>query len=164
MVCSFTGHRRIEPRHAALISAMLLRSIEYAYSEGCRTFVAGGAIGFDTLAAREIIRFRMLHPDVRLHLALPCTEQELKWSDKQKDAYYYTLSAADEVIYISEEYTRSCMAERNQYLADRADILIAYLGKPSSGAAQTVRMAERLGKRIYNLYPALEKELKQGEI
>jgi uncharacterized phage-like protein YoqJ len=142
---------------------MLFRSIEYAYSEGCRTFVTGGAIGFDTLAAREVIRFRMSHPDVKLILALPCVEQEIKWSDRQKDAYYYTLNVADEIIYISEEYTRTCMAERNRYLAENADILIAYLGRSSGGSAQTVNMAKKLGKRIYNLYPALEKETLQGE-
>ena len=157
MVCSFTGHRHIEPEHRAKLIELLGRAIEYAYSEGCRTFMTGGAIGFDTLAAREVIRFRIAHSDVRLILALPCIEQDAKWNDTQKNSYNFTLSVADEVVYTSESYTKTCMAERNRYLAENADILIAYSGKTNSGSAQTVRMAERLGKRTYNLYPTLHK-------
>lgn len=158
MVCSFTGHRQIESELRVALIELLGRAIEYAYGEGCREFICGGAVGFDTLAAREVIRFRMRHTDVRLILALPCIEQDLKWSDAQKSAYGFTLSAADEVIYISDSYTKTCMAERNRYLADRCDMLIAYVGRSTSGAGQTVRMAERLNKRIYNLYPTLHKE------
>lgn len=158
MVCSFTGHRQIEPELRIALLELIGRAIQYAYNEGCREFISGGALGFDTLVAREVIRFRITHRDVRLILALPCVNQDEKWSQRQKDAYNYTLSSADEVIYISDSYTATCMAERNAFLAQRADILVAYLGKQRSGAAQTVRMAEKLGKRIYNLYPALHKE------
>lgn len=161
MVCSFTGHRKIESDHRAALTELLGRAIEYAYSEGCRDFICGGAIGFDTLAAREVIRFRMTHTDTRLILALPCIEQDLKWSDAQKSAYEFTLTAADEVVYTSDSYTKSCMAERNRFLAERCDILIAYVGRMTSGAGQTMRMAEKLEKRIYNLYPTLHKEIQK---
>lgn len=156
MTCSFTGHRQIAPEKRSAIINLLARAVEYAYSEGCRTFMCGGALGFDTLAAREIIRFRMTHTDMRLVLALPCTEQDAKWSESQKNSYNYTVAAADEVIYVSDVYTKTCMAERNRLLAESCDILIAYVGRSASGAAQTVRMAERLGKRIYNLYKSAE--------
>ena len=157
MVCSFTGHRQISPEVREGLSDLLRRAVEYAYAEGCRTFMTGGAIGFDTLAAKEVIRFRMSHPDVRLVLILPCLNQDEKWTSYQRSSYNFTLGAADEVIYTSEEYTNTCMAERNALLAERADMLIAYVGRLRSGAAQTVRMAERLGKKIYNLYPTLHK-------
>lgn len=158
MICSFTGHRQIEPERRSALIDLLVRAIEYAYGEGCRDFICGGALGFDTLAAREVIRFRMTHSDARLILALPCIEQDLKWSEAQKSAYGFILSAADEVIYVSDSYTKTCMAERNRFLAERCDILIAYAGRSNSGAAQTVRMAEQMNKRIYNLYPTLHKE------
>ncbi len=155
-VCSFTGHRRIELRHAEKISELLSRAVNYAYENGCRKFLAGGAIGFDTLAAREVIKFRISHPDVSLVLALPCINQDERWTDGQKDSYSYTLSAADEVIYISEEYTDTCMKERNRYLAESADMLIAYVSHSASGAGQTVRMAKQHGVPVYNLYGHLD--------
>ena len=154
--CSFTGHRIIDRDHTDAIGDLLSRAVEYAYSEGCRTFYAGGAMGFDTLAAREVIRFRITHPDVSLVLILPCVNQNERWSESATSAYEFILSSADEVRYISDEYTDGCMRERNLALVDACDILIAYVGRSRSGAGQTVRMAEKAGKRVYNLYPTLE--------
>lgn len=144
------------PQHRDKLPELLSRAINYAYENGCRTFMAGGAIGFDTLVAREVIRFRISHPDVTLKLALPCVNQEANWTEEQKSAYAYTLAAADEIIYISDEYTDTCMKERNRYLAEHADLLIAYVSRAASGAGQTVRMAKERGVRVYNLCAALD--------
>ena len=154
-VCAFTGHRKIEERHKAKIADLLLRAIAFAYEAGCRIFVTGGALGFDTLAAKEIIRFRLSHPDVKLHIVLPCKNQSDAWSSSQISLYEYTLSNADDIEYVSDEYTGKCMRERNQRLADSCDMMIAYVARPYSGSAQTVRMASAAGKVIYNLYPSL---------
>lgn len=156
--CAFTGHRQIATAHRAAVGGLIARAIAYAYSEGCRSFLSGGAVGFDTLAAREVVRFRISHPDVRLILVLPCINQDEHWSARDKDAYEYLLGVADEIRYISDGYTDDCMKRRNLALAEGADILIAYVGRSASGAGQTVRMADRLGKRVYNLYPTLDGE------
>lgn len=156
--CSFTGHRIIKKEHENRIVPLIERSIEYAYSEGCRVFFSGGAVGFDTLAARSVLKFRLFHPDVKLVLILPCINQDEKWNREQKDSYEYLLGAADEVEYVSDAYTDGCMRERNFKLAHRADIMIAYVGHTRSGSAQTARMADSMGKTVYNLYKALENE------
>ena len=155
--CSFTGHRSIKQEHKAALPALLGRAIAYAYDNGCRVFYAGGAVGFDTEAARAVIKFRIEHPDAALVLLLPCVNQGERWSAEQLSVYEYTLSVANEVEYISEEYNSSCLRERNMELASRCDMLIAYVERTNSGAAQTVRMAKSLGKTVYNLYPALER-------
>ncbi len=157
-ICSFTGHRIIKPAHEPHLSQLVARAIEYAYTEGCREFLSGGAVGFDTVAARAVIRFRLSHPDVRLVLILPCINQDEKWTVTQRDAYGYLLSEADEIEYVSDEYTEKCMKERNFRLANKADILIAYVGHNRSGAAQTARMADSMGKTVYNLYKSLEEK------
>jgi uncharacterized phage-like protein YoqJ len=154
--CSFTGHRNINIAQKDKLPDLLSRAIEYAYKNGCRTFYAGGAIGFDTEAARAVIKYRISHPDVTLILLLPCVDQAEKWSAHQRDMYEYTLREANETEYISDAYFDGCLKIRNQALAERCDILIAYVGRMNSGAAQTVRMAKSLGKEVYNLYPALE--------
>lgn len=156
--CAFSGHRKIEYSRQASVRDHLARAISYAYGEGCREFYCGGAIGFDTIAAREVIRFRMSHPDVKLILYLPCIDQDAKWSEWQSDAYEYVLSSADEVRYVSDEYTKTCMKKRNQALAEVADILVVYIGYSTSGSAQTARMAEKLGKQVFNLYPSVHKD------
>ena len=156
-VCSFTGHRQIKKEHIKELPGIVARAIKYAYQQGCRKFIAGGALGFDTVAAREVVRFRMSCPDVSLVLFLPCINQDVKWNARQKELYEYLLSEANEVVYVSEEYTDGCMRERNLRLAEEADILIAYVSRTNSGSAQTVRMAKEKGKEVYNLYPSLER-------
>ncbi len=155
-VCSFTGHRVIKKEHAETLIALLQKSIEYAYLDGYRIFCSGGAIGFDTLAAREVIRFSLSHSDVRLILLLPCINQDEKWSPMQRDAYEYILKNASEIRYISDEYTPDCMKRRNKALACACELMIAYVGNSKSGSAQTMRMAEKLDKEIINLYNTLE--------
>ena len=156
MGCAFSGHRTIKQAHRGKISSLIARAIEYAYSEGCRTFYSGGAIGFDTLAAQQVIRFRMTHPDVRLILLLPCVDQGARWTDAQRNMYSHLLSEANETAYISESYTPSCIKKRNEALAAVGDIMICYLCHRVSGTGQTVSIAKSLGQRVYNLYPSLE--------
>ena len=157
MTCAFTGHRNIKPEHRARIADLLYRAVNYAYGKGCRTFIAGGALGFDTEAARQVIRYRIEHRDVRLVLFLPCLDQDAAWSAEQRDSYDYILSSANEVRYVSESYDKTCMRRRNQAMAEECDIMIAYVGRDRSGASQTLRMAREAGKETYNLYPELEK-------
>ena len=155
--CSFTGHRRIEYRHEDSIGALVARAVAYAYSEGCRDFYLGGALGFDTVAAQQVLLFRMSHTDVTLNLVLPCRNQTEQWTERQCEMYDYLLAQADTVEYISEEYTRYCMSARNRRLVELCDMLIAYVGRDRSGSSQTKRMAESAGKTVYNLYPALDR-------
>ena len=120
------------------------------------SYTTSGAIGFDTLAAREVIKFRLTHNDVKLILCLPCQNQDEKWNDYQRWAYDHTLISADEIIYARDSYSEGCMRERNFLLANKCDILIAYCGRANSGASQTIRMAEAMGKDVFNIYRSLE--------
>ncbi len=155
--CAFTGHRNIKLEHRAALPGLLSRAINYAYGKGCRRFITGGALGFDTEAAREVIRFRMTHPDVKLILFIPCLDQDAAWTERQRSLYDYILSSADEVRFVSESYDKNCMRRRNQAMAEECDILLAYVGYERSGSAQTLRIATTFGKEVYNLYYHLEK-------
>ena len=155
--CSFTGHRSIKKTHEKEIGALVMRAIEYAYSRGCREYYTGGALGFDTVAARQVLLFKISHPDITLGLLLPCKNQDKNWSESERDAYNYILKHADFSEFFSDSYTDDCMKKRNTALAERADILVAYVFREYSGAGQTVRIAKKLGKEVYNIYPSLEK-------
>ena len=48
--CAFTGHRAVKKEHNGRLQELLARAIDYAYSRGARSFIAGGALGFDTIA------------------------------------------------------------------------------------------------------------------
>ena len=153
--CSFTGHRQIENAYIIKLEEMLSRAIDYVYSEGCRTFFCGGALGFDTMAAKAVISKRILHRDMRLVIVIPCKNQSESWSERAKLTYDYILSSADEVIYVADGYTADCMRKRNLMLAESCDVMIAFASKYRSGAGQTVRMAQNMNKTVYNLYKSV---------
>ena len=158
--CSFTGHRIISQCHEGALRDLLQRAIDYAYSEGCRSFFCGGAIGFDMLAARAVLLKRMRNPDIRLVIVAPCRDQDATWGERDKASYEFILSEADEIIYVSDGYSSDCLRKRNMKLAELCDIMIAFSGNDRSGSAQTVRMAQKLGKMVYNLFPTVNKSRK----
>jgi hypothetical protein len=71
------------------------------------------------------------------------------------ERYYQVLRDADEVEYLADAYDGDCMRRRNAALVSRADMLVAYVSRRSSGAGQTLHMAERKSIAIYNLYPSI---------
>jgi uncharacterized phage-like protein YoqJ len=89
--------------------------------------------------------------DVRLIFALPCCNQDEKWTDRQKQLYRSLLREADAVHYVSEEYTPDCMKERNYYMVDNSAFCICAFLRDISGTGQTVRYAEKQGLQIINV-------------
>lgn len=148
--CCFTGHRDLGEREND-ISSILSDVLESLYDEGYRTFITGGALGFDTLAAKAVIKLRRSKNDVKFELILPCRDQSSRWSYADIRVYNSILTLADKVTYISNEYTRSCMYERNRALVDNSDLCIAYCKKNSGGSHYTCEYAEKKGVRIVNL-------------
>ncbi len=149
--CCLTGHRQIEegdlPRLTAHIDAALLA----LYQGGCRTFYAGGAMGFDTLAAERVLALRAQYADVRLHLLLPCRSQAEKWPQPAQRRYETLRARCDSFSYISEHYDSGAMQRRNLALVAQASLCLAFLQREGSGAGQTVRAAKKAGMPVINL-------------
>lgn len=149
--CFFTGHRKIPARDIPVLEERLYNTVEKLISEGITDFYAGGAIGFDTLAAKTVLKLRKKYSHIKLHIIAPCEDQEKMWSPESKELYRKINEAADEVKILSPVYFNGCMQVRNRYMADNSSICIAYLTEPSGGTASTVKYAEKQGKTIINL-------------
>ena len=65
------------------------------------------------------------------------------YSNEEKARYYAVLKKADETVVLSEGYYKGCMQKRNEYMVDRADVLIAYANTDKGGTANTVRYCKR---------------------
>ena len=113
--------------------------------------MAGGALGFDTLAAQTVLSLKEYYPQIKLVLALPCQEQTRGWPAKDIEKYGHILNSADEIIYTAEKYFPGCMHARNRYMAERSDVCICYLTEDKGGAAYTVKYAKQKGLRIINI-------------
>lgn len=139
-VCAFTGHRSLE---ADFKQADLKEKIENLIKDGVIVFLSGVATGFDIIAAKMVISLKKEYPFIKLIACIPCLNQEKYFSDKQREEYYAVLEQADEKHVLSDRYYKGCMQKRNRYMADKADILTAYLKKNEGGTAYTVRYFEK---------------------
>lgn len=139
--CCFSGHRIISKDDTKILPKNIDTIINRLYNQGFRTFISGGALGFDTLAADAIIKYREAHNDIRLVMALPCRNQASKWARAHQNKYKSILSLADEVIYVSENFTNRCMHKRNEFMVDNSMALVAYIKYPSGGTAYTISYA-----------------------
>ena len=149
-VC-FTGHRYLSAEEIRVIRRRLRKAIDECYRAKYRWFICGGALGFDTLAAQEILNYRDSHPDIGLFLAVPCADQASRWSDADRKTYHAILDQADEVKVLSPTYYEGCMHLRNQFMVQHASLCICYLRRFSGGTGYTVRYALTCDRNIINL-------------
>lgn len=148
-VC-FTGHRAIS-RADKLIDTQLRELLELLYAQGYRDFLCGGALGFDLLAAEQIVRLREKHPDVRLIFCLPCADQSAKWKRADCSRYERLLYLSDETRVLSPRYYEGCMQARNAYMVDRSYLCVACMTHLRGGTLSTVRYAVSQDVPVVNI-------------
>lgn len=154
----FTGHR--DKKISRIDLAILLMLLNECINLGVLDFYSGGAQGWDAYFAYFITVLRDDdYFNVKLHLVLPCppNEQTEGWADKDIKLYDYILKSADSVEIVSPHYDKNCMRKRNERLVELGDICLCYYNEKRrrSGTGQTVRMAEKAGKGVINIYPKL---------
>lgn len=149
--CCFTGHRDIATKDIARIEKKLEETIISLYTQGVVYYGAGGALGFDTIAAETVLRLRKSHPVLRLILVLPCLNQTRGWAAKDVARYEEIKCQADKVRYISKEYTPDCMFRRNRHLVNYSSICICFQKWECGGTAYTVRYAKSQGVKVINI-------------
>ena len=148
----FTGHRQIPEKDYALIEEKLEQTIVKLYNNGIIRYCAGGALGFDTLAAETVLRLRDGSlPNLRLILVLPCLNQTKGWKAEDVARYEETKRRANKVKYVSQEYTSGCMYKRNRHLVDGSSVCVCYQTQFRGGTAYTVNYARTHGLAIINM-------------
>ncbi len=144
--CAVTGHRVINNIDKEKLKLLFISIIE----KGFDTFLIGMALGFDKLCF-EILSDIKKEKNIKLIACIPCENQDLKYTQKQKNDYKNMVLDADERIYIGKEYTDSCMQKRNEFMVDHSSLLVAYLRRNYGGTFSTVRYAEKQNEIIINI-------------
>lgn len=143
----FTGHRTIPPQQLEDLAQRLRAAVEDAIRRGYRYLGAGGALGFDTLAAQTVLELKEIYPHIRLILVLPCLSQAERWSREQQQTYEAIKAQADKVVYTSQGYHRGCMHVRNRHLVTTAVCASATLPSPRAGRHTQWTMPQPRGWR-----------------
>lgn len=159
LACCFTGYRpskfpfRLDKSSKDYIDFenALYKEIFSVYSCGVKTFISGMAMGFDIIAAETVLRLRRAKPEVKLVCAIPFKNQAKDFPNDWKQRYFEILDAADDIIYVSEEYNRGAYFKRNKYMVDNSDIVITWFDGRTGGTANTIDYAIRKGRSVINL-------------
>lgn len=157
----FTGHRPNKlggykpSENKELLWRLREVIIDHIENKGVSVFITGMALGIDTWAARIVIKLKeTLYPHLHLVAAIPCKGQESRWLKESQEEYEWILDRCDDVYYVSNEpYTYSCMQDRNEYMVDNSDYVIAVWNMTAGGTANCVGYAVEKDKEIFYINP-----------
>ncbi len=151
--CCFTGHRFIPDYQCPELNKALQNVITELIGKGVSTFISGGALGFDTLAAQCVLEIKKYHPRIKLVMLLPCRGQHAKWKISDRNVYEKILMVADDIIFLNDKYITGCMHQRNREMVRQSGYCIAYFDGKPGGTAYTVGIAGEQGLSVVNIYP-----------
>ena len=148
--CFFTGHRIIpNAEYSDIADTVKKLCIKLIEEKDVSNFITGGALGFDTLAARIVLDLKNVYPHIKLHIYLPCTNQHEKWCKYDRKMWEALREAADSVYYVTNDvYTTGCMQLRNHAMVKDARYCIGYCKRRTSGTYSTIKYAKEHDRKI----------------
>lgn len=130
--------------------------------------ITGMALGIDTLFAKIAIERKL--PFIA---AIPCKGQYTRWPKKSVDQYFNILTQSHDVFLVDyrvslhkdldnlktclspsgNSYSTQKMQQRNIWMVNNCDLLIAVWDGSSGGTANCVKYAQSVGKQIIHINP-----------
>ena len=128
--CCFTGHRNIRKADEESIKGKILEQVLIQLQQGISTFMVGGAVGFDMLAAEVLLDLREKKAkELRLVSVLPYLAWREKWMEEDKDREDRILEKSDEILVSANEYSRHSYLDRDRRMVDSSAVCIAYCAR-----------------------------------
>lgn len=120
----------------------------------------GMALGFDQIAAAVCLDL-----NIPIVAAVPCKNYESKWPKFSRDIYNSLLEAIEfqggEIVYLREDYNKSCLQMRNVYMVDHSLIVLACWDGSAGGTSNCIDYAQKQVREIINMWPLLEAEVEK---
>lgn len=138
--CAFTGHRELD---IGFSKEKLQETVFELAKKGVENFFCGMAKGFDICAGEAVVNIKETFPNVKLVACVPYYGQEKGYSKEDKNRYLKLLKNCDVKFTFADVYYKGCTLVRDRYMADNADVLVAYLKKKTGGTAYTVGYFEK---------------------
>lgn len=138
-VCALTGHRALP---ASFDRNRLYDKLEEMIQLGCDTFLCGMAPGFDLSALKCLVDLRRKYV-FSVEACIPYEGQERAFDAVDRAVYRRLLPFCDRTTVLCPVYRSGCFFQRNRYMVDRADVVLAYCTRDCGGTAYTVRYARQ---------------------
>ena len=148
MIITFIGHSSLEKSDAlfALIKEAILNNVDY-YDKNI--FYCGGYGDFDEMCRKVSCDLKLIFDNMEVVFVSPyfTLQQQNKIKNLIRAGMY------DAVIYPELESVplKFAINYRNQWMIEKADLIIAYVNSEYGGAYKSLCFARRKGKNIINL-------------
>lgn len=147
--CTFAGHRDINPlivKDALREQIKLLLEMDTSFC-----FYVGAMGAFDVLCAQCVIELKKDHPkkQIRLTLVEPDLPMGSEWTKQ-----YAQYDDVIRMIHRETAYREHPIIERNRWMADHSQYLIACVYRQNGGAFRTLTYAEQSGITVFRITPA----------
>lgn len=145
-ICCFTGHR---PEKLIITEEQMRERLEsavvQAVCDGFTTYLSGMAKGTDLVAAETVLRLRESDPRLKLVCAMPFEGFGHYWPDGWAERMRRVLENADGVHYVSKTYSPAVFQQRNRWMVDNSERVIAVFTGERGGTKNTLDYARRKG-------------------
>lgn len=113
----------------------------------------GMALGTDQWVAEACMKL-----NIPFIACIPFFDYEKKWPRKSKIKYNILLGFAQQKIFVSSGgYDNFKLFERNKYMVDNSDLLLAIWDGSSGGTSHAINYAKWRNKKHFNLYENVKK-------
>ena len=141
MICTFFGHRDAPSK----MEGAIRETIERLISEGVTCFYVGNNGNFDSMVHRKLKQLSEKYPHIRYYVVLaymPTVKDEFDITDYGESIYPEGLESVP---------PRFAISKRNQWMVEKADIVVTYVKYSTGGAAHAKKLAVRKGKRVVGI-------------
>ncbi|MBQ3424080.1 MAG: DUF1273 family protein [Clostridia bacterium] len=147
--CCFTGHRPEKlGAPEADVRAWLEAQIDRAIADGYVTFISGCAMGADIWAAQIVLQKKAVHPGLHLIVAPPWPGFYDRWGEAWREQCEALLRDADLVRNISGHYHPDVFGQRNRWMVDHSNRIIACFDGSAGGAGDMLDYAAGAGIEV----------------
>ena len=147
---AFTGHRPNKLGGYGAEAQNLLQQFaaECLKKHNVEHVITGMALGWDQAVALAAIDL-----DIPFIAAIPFEYQDQMWPPTSRRIYHEILMQAHDVVVVcAGDYAAWKMQERNEWMVDYSDRLIALWDGTDGGTANCVRYAKSVDKPIINVW------------
>lgn len=144
------------------LKTLLSNEVESAIKEGYSHFICSFSLGFDTCFVEAVIVLRERYPKIALEAALAYENQADHWSEKDRDKHFRLLAKCDRETFISRNYARNCYLNRNRYIVEQSQRLIAVCDGRFGGAMHAVNWAKARNAEVIVINPATYKVIREN--
>lgn len=109
--------------------------------------ISGVALGFDLALATASVNKK-----IPFIAAIPCRNQSYRWNKEDQLKYKDLLNKSYDQKIISENYTNTCMQERNVWMIDNSNEVVALFDGSSGGTKNCILYAETKNVPIFNMW------------